>query len=987
MTGDSKLFTIPPGVAFVDALAAGLIARSAGDPMALSRGTVLVPTRRACRTLADAFLRQSGGAALLLPTLTPVGDIDTDMLALSAEEEPRLAAALDVLPAVPEMRRLLLLTRLIQQKETSGAGTPTPAQAARLAYELGHLLDQVQTERLSFERLAELVPERYASHWQDTLEFLRIVTEYWPGLLAELGCIDPAERWNRLIAAQIALWRRRPPTGPIVVAGSTGSVPATADLIEAVINLADGLVVLPGFDTTLDETEGAAIESTHPQSAMVRLLERLGVGPADVATWPGMTPVPHAAARSVLVNQAMRPPAMAARDIDISDDALEGICRVDCPGPQEEAGVIALALRQSLEVPGKTAALVTADRGLARRVAADLHRWDIEIDDSGGQRLTDTPPGVFLRLTAALVAENAAPVTLLAAFKHPLAAGKSSPAIFRGRVRELERLVLRGPRPASGLASLRQAVAHSDAADTLGPWLSDLEAWVAPFESLMRGRQPRWVADLLAANVGLAEALAETDEHSGPERLWKGEAGEAAADFVGELKANAVTLGPIPGTTWPALLDALMSARVVRPRYGRHPRLNIWGPLEARLQQADLIILGGLNEGSWPPDVSVDPWMSRPMRTTFGLPPPERRVGLAAHDFAQALAAREVMLTRAIRVDGTPTVASRWLLRLDNVLQATGRHGRLTAQAAQWLTWQSRLDSPSTIVPPTAPRPAPPVAARPRRLSVTQVEMLMRDPYAVYARHVLRLAPLDAIDADPSAAERGSIIHRALDDFVKAFPADLPDDALVRLLDFGERAFGAVLSQPGVRAFWWPRFERVAAWLVEHERARRAHLFASYSEVAGSLQFATPAGAFTLTAKADRIDRLTTGGLAIIDYKTGREPHPQDIALGFAPQLPLEAVIAAAGGFANFPAADAVELAYWRLTGGKPPGATVDVGQDVDGLAATAREGLQSVIAAYDDAEIPYLPQPDPERAPRFSDYDHLARLGEWAMRGDPQAL
>ncbi len=982
MAARGKLFAIPPGAPFLDALAAGLIARGGSRPDALSPATILLPTRRACRALADSFLAQSGGAALLLPSIDPIGDIDADALAAGAEEEPRLADALDIPPAVPELRRQLLLARLIGRTAGAGAGPPTPAQAAQLAFELARLVDRVQTERLSFDRLAGLAPDRYAAHWQQTLAFLRIVTEHWPRVLAELGCIDPADRRNRLVAAQIALWRRRPPAGPVVVAGSTGSVPATADLIEAVAGLPDGLIVLPGLDRSLDEADCAAIGPTHPQAAMARLLARLGARPAEVAIWPGAAPSPRAAARSALLGEAMRPRAAPPRPARAPDAALDGLRRIDCPGPQEEAGVIALALRQCLEIPGKTAALVTADRGLARRVAAELRRWEVEIDDSGGRRLADTPPGVFLRLIAALVAENAAPAALLAAFKHPLAAGGGPPAPFRARVRELERAALRGPRPAPGLEGLRYAVSLSGAAGTLGDWLSELQARIAPFESLMGRGRPIPVAELLAANVGLAETLAATDRQTGPDRLWSGEAGEAAAGFVADLDACAAALEAIDGAAWPALLEALMGARVVRPRYGRHPRVNVWGPLEARLQHADLIVLGGLNEGSWPPDAGVDPWMSRPMREAFGLPPPERRVGLAAHDFAQAFAADEVMLTRAVRAGGAPTVASRWLLRLDNALEAAGRGGAPAAEAAGWLAWQSGLDRPPPGPPPAPPRPAPPVEARPRKLSVTQIETLMRDPYAVYARHVLRLAPLDALDADPTAADRGNVVHRALDEFLKACPDELPDDALARLLEAGERAFGHDLSRPGVRAFWWPRFERVAAWLLDYERSRRPGLVRSHGEVRGQLEIAAPAGPFTLTARADRIDRLAAGGLAVIDYKTGRPPPMREIESGFAPQLPLEAAIAAAGGFAGVPPAEVAELAFWRLSGGEPPGEVVSAGRDVGALAAAALAGVAALIAAYDDPGAPYLPRPDPDRAPRFSHYDHLARLGEWAGRG-----
>ena len=992
MTGPSQVFTIPAGLPFADVLAGGLLERFADDPAALAGVTVLLPTRRACRAMEEAFLRRNEGAALLLPTLTPIGDIDEDDIGFDAEAGPGRADALDIPPAMPGMRRRLLLTRLILQKAAAAGDSPSPAQAARLADELARLLDQVQTERLSFDGLATLVPDDYARHWQITLAFLAIVTEHWPAMLAEQGCIDPAERRNRLIEAQIRIWRAAPPHNPVVAAGSTGTVPATADLLEAIAGLPGGEVILPGLDRALDPASIAGLAPSHPQYGMIRLLARLGLTPPDVPPWPGTGGDDGNPARAALIGHALRPAQAEPAEIErrTIEDGLAGVRRIDCPGQQEEAGVIALALRQALDTPARTAALVTPDRNLARRVAAELRRWGVEIDDSAGQNLAETPPGVFLRLVAELAATDAEPVPLLAALKHPLAAGGMAAPAFRSNVRAVERAVLRGPRPQPGFAGLRRALDGADAAAALDPWVAGLEAAAAPFAAALR-RPVAPVSELIAGHVALAEALAATDGQPGADRLWAGQAGDAVRAFMAELDAAAESLAPIPGAAWPALLDTLMRGHVVRPAYGRHPRLNIWGPLEARLQDADLVVLGGLNEGTWPPDPGIDPWLSRPMRAEFGLPPAERRIGLAAHDFAQGFAAREVMLTRATRVDGTPTVPSRWLLLLDNVTAAAGLEDPMQESEARWLAWQRWLDEPAEEAPDgvqiKAPAPCPPVAARPRRLPVTQIETLIRDPYAVYARYVLGLRALEPIDADPGAADRGSIIHDALDEFLRAYPDDLPEDAQARLLEIGERAFGAALARPGVHAFWWPRFERVAAWFVERERDLRPGIAAIHSEVRGELNIAAPAGPFTLVAKADRIDERRGGRLSIIDYKTGALPRKRDITLGYSPQLALEAVMAMAGGFDGVPADSAVDLAFWRLSGGDPPGEERSLGEDAAALVETARAGLEALIAAFDDPETPYYAQPDPEYAPRFSDYRHLARLGEWTARGggDPR--
>jgi ATP-dependent helicase/nuclease subunit B len=976
------VYTIAAGAPFVDVLAAGIVERVGDDPSDLAAATVLLPTRRACRALAEAFLRLSDGRPMLLPRLMPLGDLDEDAVALG-DDEVAASGLLDLPPAIPALRRQLLLSRLVLALDPQYT---SPDQAVHLAAELGRLLDQVQTERLGFEGLAGLAPERFADHWQVTLDFLTILTDRWPAILAAEGCMDRADHRNRLLAGLAETWQREPPADPVFAAGSTGSIPATADLLSVIARLPQGCVVLPGLDRGADDETWRALAPAHPQFGLARLIDHIGIDRDAVADWHQ---APPASSRAGLLSRALRPADAGPPPVEPpapAEATLAGLQRIDCPGPQEEAGVIALVLRQALETPAQTAALITPDRGLARRVAAELRRWDIDIDDSAGQPLLQTPPGAFLRLTARMVGEDLAPLPLLATLKHPLASGGMATVAYRDLVRRLERAVLRGPRPAPGIGGLRAALPDEAGAD-LRAMVERLGDAVRPMADLLADRQAP-VPALVRAHIALAETLAADQSGDGAARLWAGDAGEAAAAFIADLDEAADILEPLAGASYAALFDALAAGRAVRPTYGRHPRLNIWGLLEARLQHADVLVLGGLNEGTWPPEAPSNPWMSRPMMEAFGLPLPERRIGLTAHDFAQAFAAPRVVMTRARRVEGTPTVPSRWLLRLDNLIKGEGTAPAADEDRAPWLHWQKGLDEPTTFTPARPPAPTPPVSARPRQLSVTQVETWMRDPYAVYARHVLDLRALEAIDADPDAADYGTFIHDALDEFVAAFPAALPDDAVDRLLAIGRGRLGDRLQRPGIAAFWWPRFERIAAWFIDTERTRRRSLSATASEVKGYLVIDGPEGAFTLTAKADRIDTLADGSLAVVDYKTGTPPSRSEVAAGFAPQLPLEAAIAEAGGFAGVAGGRVSDLEYWRLRGGNPVAERSSAGggrsgKPVSELVADAVAGLTGLIAAFDRPETPYEARPRPDAAPAYSDYEHLARVREWSAGGD----
>lgn len=961
------------------------MARHGGvDPLALSRVTILLPTRRSIAALRAAFLRLSQGRAMLLPRLRPLGDVDEDELDLTAGADG--ATTLDIPPAIPSLTRRLLLARLVAARPDLDGNV---VLATRMAEALAELLDAAATEGLSLDALANLVPESYARHWQITLDFLAIVREHWPALLAERGMIDASDRRNRLLAALAQRWQDKPPADPIYAAGSTGSIPASAALLNIIARLPQGAVVLPGLDLDIDQPiwEAIAEDPTHPQYGMQQLLLRIGVDRREVEPWDGAV----SGARAKLLADAMRPASStdAWPDLPLADGkAFAGLRRIDCAGPRDEAGTIALLLREVLERPGRTAALITPDRDLARRVAAALRRWQIDIDDSSGTPLAETPAGIFLRLTARLLGEQVAPVPLLALLKHPISMAGQTRGDFLRQTRRLEKKVLRGMRPAPGFPGLVTAIAGAipTSAKPLLDWLSRIGEAAEPLAELMRGDAS--LIDLLRANLRFAEWLA-VPHGDRTTALWNGDDGEALANFIADLLAAAPELGTMRGSDWPALLDTLLSGAVVRPRFGKHPRLFIWGLLEARLQQADLLVLGGLNEGSWPPDAADDPWLSRPMRTSFGLTPLERRIGQTAHDFAQAAASPEVVLVRAAKAGGTPTVPSRWLLRLDAMLERDPRWKAVTSTTHRH--WQEELDRPAVEIKSKPPAPRPPVEARPRQLSATQVETWIRDPYAVYARHVLKLRVLDPLDADPGARERGTMIHKALEEFARRFP-EPGSDAASQLTAIGEEIFAGLLDRPAVRAFWWPRFRRIAEWFAANELEwRAAGRRIAAVEVTGAMTLPATHAPFILKATADRIDRLPDGRLAILDYKTGMPPSDKQVLRGLNPQLPLEAMIALAGGFPGVSPADVGELIYLRLRGGDPAGEIKSVeAKDDDKNAVNVMELIKQTKAAllarinkFDDAATPYLSRPRVDWMKYAGDYDHLARLQEWSASGE----
>ena len=977
-----NLFTIPPGVPFLDALAVWWLGREA-DPLRQSEGLFILPTRRSVRALAEAFLRAANGQALLLPRMVAMGALDEAPFAL--------AEALSLPPAVAEPVRLAALTRLVLRLNGSFGAPETADRAWLLAAELARLLDEAHREGVALEQaLPGLVEGGHAQHWVQTLQFLQIVTAHWPQWLADNGVVDGAARGVALLAAQAAAWAEAPPTFPVVVAGTSGGIRAAADLMRVVARLPHGRVVLPGLDLGMADKVWADLQESHPQAGLQRLLLDMNATRGDVRALgePG--------ARAETVRRALLPAqALSAwRDgfVPRFTPDVAGMERLEAADQQEEAVAIALVLRQALEAPNARAALVTPDRALAARVAAELGRFQVVVDDSAGEKLGDTPPGAFMRLLVQTVAEGLGPVSLLAVLKHPLATLGLVPADCRRRARGLERLVLRGPAPPPGLAGLRAALMEKLAGRD-EPVLLDLidriEARFGPLLALAKGPDVP-LEEALRALVAAAEAVAETASTSGAARLWALEEGEALAVHLAALLAALPLLPPQPVSTLPGLLDASLEGAVVRSRRalrGRdgheHPRVAILGLLEARLQSFDVLVLGSLAEAVWPAAADPGPWMSRSMRRDAKLASPEAAVGQMAHDFAQlACAAPRVVLSCPRRRDGAPTVPARWLVRLEAML--TGYGAALVAcPAAEWARQLDQPDGPPQAVSP--PKPCPPVHVRPRRMSVSDVETWLRDPYGLYAKHILRLRALKPLDEAVENSDFGNVVHTAIAAWVQALPATYPPDAAARLRAAMEVALAGRVLRPALLAWWRPRLGRIADWVAEVERGRRFAHPRPHVAVEVSGTWAVPLVEFELQGRADRIERLSDGRLALLDYKTGVVPSAAAVLAGHAPQLPLEAAMAAAGAFGPALRGEAGELAYWALTGSYVPGKVTMLfekkGSDKKVIAEEVEKAavqFAALVALFDRPDQAYLSQPHPGVAPRFTDYAQLARVAEW---------
>ena len=1024
----SRVFNIPSSAPFLPTLIAALTDgrlgfRFADEPLALAASTVYLPTRRACRLARDAFLDVLNTDAAILPRIVALGDIDEDEIAFAEAAAGAIAEdALSLPPALGGLERRLMLAQLISKwagsPDLHGAkGAPlvaqTPAAACALADDLARLIDDMITRGAPWDRLDRLVPDFLDPYWQLTLKFLEIARNHWPQIMRERGLMEPAARRDALIKGEAARLARRT-DAPVIAAGSTGSMPATAELIATIARLPHGAVVLPGLDTDLeedswrliagDEGSGIAPAPGHPQFALQALLARIGI------TRDAVQNLAEPSSRERIVSEALRPAASADRWSGLAADrpfgaqcdaALQNVSMIEAANAEEESLAVAVALREAVN-EGKTAALVTPDRALARRVLAALARWNIVADDSGGDALAETPAGIFARLAAETALGRLAPVTLLALIKHPLLRlGLSARAVAA-----LERAVLRGPRPRPGSDGLAHALdtfraelakfrrkepadLHpSDPRITLGEselaaaaaLVAGLGAAFSPLESV--ADQSHRLSELVARHRDVVAALSRQD---GEEAAFAGPDGAKLAEAFDELvTSQAAAELLVEASDYAELFTAALADRVVRRQSRPDAQVRIFGLLEARLTASNRVVLGGLVEGTWPPDSHTDAWLSRPMRQQLGLDLPERRVGLAAHDFAQLLGAREVILSHAAKIAGAPTLPSRFIQRLAAIAGACWQAARDRGDV--YLAWARELDRPGKVLPAAQPAPKPPRAARPNRLSVTDVENWLRDPYTIYANYILALAPLDPVDMSPGAAERGTIIHAAVGEFTQRFAAGLPPEPARVLIEIGKPHFAPLEDFPETRAFWWPRFERIARWFADWEAQRRPGIKTILAEIHGEVAIPLAEGTFKLVGRADRIERHVDGNYVILDYKTGSARTEKQVRTGLAPQLTLEAAILRRGGFAGIaPDASVAQVGYVLLKGGARPGEPKPISfttGTTDSHADYALRRLTEIARRFDDENEPYRSLVHPMWTTHYGDYDHLARVKEWSATG-----
>ena len=996
------VYSIEAGLPFSRMLAQGLIEESGDDVTALARMMVFLPTRRAARALQDAFLSLAEGRALLLPRIHVIGSFDEDDLSLLMAGHGDLL--LDVPPAIDPLERQALLAQLIQKVP---GRTDTLGQAMELAGALAHLMDQVYTEGLDLSDLVNLVPEDFAKHWQITLDFLKILSEYWPAILREKGVIDAALRRDILIRRLTEFWTKHPASDRIIAAGSTGSIPATAEFLKCVAGLPNGQVVLPGFDLGEDFSRWDEVPFSHPQGGFKKLLSRMNVRPDQVKKWPSVfhgydenkLQARHVLAREIMAHDHG---TMAWREKNIqhvsADDFQFGLSDVsiyETETQQDEAEIISLWLRSILEDKDKKAILITPDRNLSRRVLNVCARWGVNLDDSAGQPLSKSSLAIYMTLVANFMKDIYDPVRLMAVLKNSLCMTVHTPADKAEIICQLEKQLLRNDRNLSWSTFVRDYDENCLTLQGVSPVVISFFREFIPFIKWVHGVsdavQSSGFSHFLKVHLFVSQALHlgrfAIDSFDGFDVLghvYNVEDGRDIHNALNQFSKLGGLFSDITLADYCDLFDIALSSGVLRQRYGIHPRVQILGQMEARVIDADLVVMAGLNEGVWPADDSVDPWMSRPMQEQFGLPTSDQSLSLSAHDFVQGFCQSHVVMTRSTRIGGSPSVPCRWLQKLHVLAEIAGADVS-RAYDKTVLSWKNYLDVRHNPVTFLQPAPAPDISVRPTKLSVTKIETWLKDPYSIYASQILKLIKLPPLCEEKIAAMRGSIVHDILDQFNRKYAEKIPDNALQVLMQIAEESFYKFCEDTHLWIFWQPQFEKALDVYVTQELAWRERYKPGFFEVTGHTVIQSKADDFTLTARADRIDisREDPHCAALIDYKTSGSFTKAKLEAGDLPQLPLEGIILRDGGFDSVPALDADYAGYWVISSGQSSGKRIELNDDLTALCDKVETQLQRLITAYNVDGAPYTSLPNPQNRLRYNDYEHLARIAEWSNQDD----
>jgi ATP-dependent helicase/nuclease subunit B len=928
-----NLLTVPAGESIAHLSAVHILARH--TPETLAQAVVFVPNRRSVAVMRDAFAHELDGKATLLPRFIPLADIGDALLGLIGSAAFEILEAIPV--AMPLAQQRYILTQQVAIFERKHRPHVSLDYAMTMADALMELQENIARAGVSITRaqLLDLMPKNYAEHWRDAIEFLAILTDVWPSIEQEMGVITATAHELRVMEALATYWAKQPPAYAVYAVGSTASQSVTAQLLKTIAHMPQGAVILPGIDPTMDAGEWEAIAAGHPLFHLKQFLDGFAIPPANV------TPLVNAP-RSIWLEASVPPAFVPKWPVRILPDH-RSLRLIPCAQPEEEVRVISLLLREALENPAQHVALITPDERLMAQVASHMKRYDITVDRLNAGTLASTQIGSLWAVLLAALMEPERQLPLRSLLHHPLMA--IDPALRQG----LEK----------GWHGLNRSHAghlpRHDANLNAHPNYAALAAFVKQIYKL--SSQTMSASGWVNACRSLLEA-------------WVEESGQAHDAVEAELAAIAYAdgFGAMPIQDFAALLTDRLATPWRDAGLNTHPRIHLLTPVEARLQRFDCVIFANMVDDLWPGMHQPNPWMNLAASESLGLPDVAERVSLMAHDVLMLGSYGEVFLTYPRRAGGSPTTRSRFIERLLTLL-ASHRIAEADITAAHYASWAQMLYASDVYAPEAPATPRPTGAQRPRRLPVTDIEKLVKDPFHIYAKHVLGLRKLDEIDASPEASDFGSLTHKAAEELSRHWDAEKRPATQSELAQMAQHALRELSERPSIDIFWRARLKNGLHYVNHLEAEHRDALthVACEEKIEQSFPL-TGNEAITLYGRIDRVETRNTG-ITIIDHKTGQPPSQKEILDGRAPQLLAYSMLLG----------DRVEaVQYWALPRLGTQG-DITQAEITPEILAQFEAKLRSALLTMLDEATPFLARPNGGDDRFGGDYDGISRWDEWA--------
>ncbi|MDD2840480.1 MAG: double-strand break repair protein AddB [Rickettsiales bacterium] len=958
-----NIFNIESGFDFLSRVADFAVEKANGD-LALSNWTILLPSRRSCNELKRIFLEKSGGA-ILLPKIKAIGDIDYDDLLLKQFNSDDFNEFVEFSSNTSRVKyKILLIKELLKWSKLSNKELFKNAnieQISNLALELEKFLNEVVKSGLNLDNLdKEVVDDEYSKHWQEILSFLQNFGKKWNKFVEENNIISTLSFKTKMIEFNAKFFEKNKPTNPIIIAGVNGNVRAVSELIKNLIKYDNCYFIFKGLDKNLSDVEWEKINIFHPQYYFKNLLkfinfERLVVKNIGVGEKNKL---------GLALSYSMLPYFYTYKWQDklaLNEQDLKNISKIECDGSFEELNVISCILKYNHEISEKTMAVITTDENFANRLEIKLDNLGLKVNNAFGNKISRTEFVKYLFLIIDVIKSDFETIALLSLLKHRFSLFGYEKEELNNLIMKLEDDILRGYGNI-GLKGILKRINDKIDGD-------ELKLFFEKIVNFLKFKNNKTFTETLKNHIKIAEVIASNNNTDSSNIFYSNEKnGDEVLNFFNELIIESEEYGEVKDINeYSYLLDYLIAENSYVEKYTMHPTISIISPQEARLIKYDLVIISNLNDGSFPPHITTDPWMSKSMRKNFGLAEKEEIIGAYAYDFVELLNNNEIILTRALKDGGVPTTKSKYLMRLETFLSCQDLKIQENSIWKEVFKVMNRVDEKKTI---NRPKPTPPLNERPKELYATKIEKLINNPYDIYVEKILKLKRKENFYEDKIFAVFGSAVHEALENYIKNYDSLNKDKLFEELIKFGKISFEKHFVNEISRELFFVRFINIAKWFIREDEAIRQSGYKVFAERIEKYHFEDLN--FTIAGKIDRIEESEAGNINIVDYKTGTAPTQAEVKSGNKPQLSIEAVILSNQG------KKVEKLAYWVIKG-KNSEEIKNIKVDIDELTAKAEDGLKKLITYFNEFEHSYIATCY-ELANRqySSDYKHLSRVEEW---------